>query len=76
MIAFYILTTGEHPFGAPAERQRNLRYGNPVFLDKLEDPAAKDLISLILSHDPKDRPSAREALNHPYFQPKNGQERM
>lgn len=73
MIAFYILTKGEHPFGVPADRQRNLRDGNPGFLDKLEDPAAKDLISWMLSHDPKDRPSAGEALSHPYLQPKNRQ---
>ena len=70
MLAFYVITKGEHPFGESFDRQRNLLDGNPVFLDKLEDPAAKDLISWMLSHDPKDRPSAKEALNHPYLQPK------
>ena len=70
MLAFYVITKGEHPFGESCDRQRNLLDGNPVFLDKLEDPAAKDLISWMLSHDPKDRPSAKEALNHPYLQPK------
>ena len=68
MVAFYILTKGEHPFGEGPDRQRNLLDGNPVYLDKLEDPAAKDLISWMLSPDPKERPSAKEALTHPYLQ--------
>ena len=68
MVAFYILTKGEHPFGEGADRQRNLLHGNPVYLDKLKDPAAKDLISWMLSDDPKERPSAKEALKHPYLQ--------
>ena len=68
MVAFYILTKGEHPFGEGPDRQRNLLDGNPVYLDKLEDPAAKDLISWMLSHDTKERPSAKEALKHPYLQ--------
>ena len=69
MVAFYILTKGEHPFGEERERRGNLLDGNPVYLDKVKDPAAKDLISWMLKHDPKDRPTAEEALRHPYLQP-------
>ena len=68
MVAFYILTKGEHPFGERADRQRNLLDRNPNYLYKLKDPAAKDLISWMLSHEPKERPSAKEALKHPYLQ--------
>ena len=76
MIAFYILTKGEHPFGEGPDRERNLLDGNPVYLDNLEDLAAKDLISWMLSHDPKKRPSAKEALKHPYLQSKKRQFEM
>ena len=76
MVAFYILTKGEHPFGKEPDRHRNLLDGNPVYMDKLEDPAAKDLISWMLSCDPKIRPSAKEALKHPYLQSKKRQFEM
>ncbi len=68
MVAFYIVTKGEHPFGEEPDRLRNLLDGKPVGLDNLEDPGAKDLISWMLSNDPKNRPSAKRALKHPYFQ--------
>ena len=67
MVAFYTVTKGEHPFGEEPDRHRNLLDGNPVYLDKLEDPAAKDLVSWMLKHDPNDRPTAKEALKHPYL---------
>jgi serine/threonine-protein kinase/endoribonuclease IRE1 len=76
MVAFYILTKGKHPFGEEPDRDRNLLDGNAVYLNKLKDTAAKDLISWMLSHDPKDRPSAEEALKHPYLQSKKRQFEM
>ena len=75
-MAFYILTKGEHPFGEGPDRERNLLDGNPVYLDKLEDSAAKDLISWMLSYDSRKRPSAKEALKHPYLQSKERQFEM
>jgi serine/threonine-protein kinase/endoribonuclease IRE1 len=69
MVAFYIVTKGEHPFGEKPDRLRNLLDGQPVGLETLKNPALKDLISWMLSHDPKDRPSAEQALKHPYLQP-------
>ena len=69
MVCFHILTKGGHPFGPEIDRLRNLHDGNPVDLDNLADPVAKDLISWMLKHDPKNRPYAHDALKHPYLQP-------
>ena len=76
MIAFYVVTKGEHPFGEKPDRLRNLLDDEPVYLEKVKDPAAKDLISWMLSHNPKDRPLADEAQKHPYLQPKKQQFKM
>ena len=73
MVAFYTVTKGEHPFGEEPDRDRNLRNGDPIYLDKLEDPAVKDLISWMLSHDSKKRPTAKQALKHPYLLSKEKQ---
>ena len=73
IVAFYIVTKGEHPFGQPPDRERNLIDGKPVNLSNVKDHAARDLISWMLSHDPSDRPSADQALNHPYLQSKEEQ---
>ncbi len=76
MVAFYIVTKGKHPFGEEPDKLRNLLDGNPVGLDTLKDPVLKDFLSWMLSHDPKDRPSANQALKHPYLQPAKQQFEM
>ena len=68
MVAYYVVTKGKHPFGEEADRLRNLLDGKPVGLERLLDPGLKHLLSWMLSHDPYDRPSAEEALKHPYLQ--------
>ena len=76
MLSFHIVTKGDHPFGEKADRLRNLLDGNPVGLDRLKDPVLKDLLSWMLAHDPKKRPSAKEAIKHPYLQPPEQQFEM
>lgn len=70
-VFFYILTNGGHPFG-----DRYLREGNvikAVFnldpLDILPENVAeaKDLISKMISRDPKKRPNTAQVLKHPFF---------
>ena len=75
MVAFYIITKGEHPFGKDEQQIRtNLLAADSVNLYMLNgNPLAKDLISWMLNHDPKDRPSAEEALQHPYLKSKEKQ---
>ena len=69
MVAFYILTAGKHPFGEGAQQiLTNLPVANPFNLNILDShPLAKDLISWMLTQDPKKRTSAEEALQHPYL---------
>ena len=75
-MAYYIVTKGEHPFGEKRYRLDNLLTGQPVGLDKIKDPVLRDLLCWMLSHDPKDRPPAEEALKHPYLQPAKQQFEM
>jgi serine/threonine-protein kinase/endoribonuclease IRE1 len=76
MLAFYIVTKGKHPFGKEPDRLRNLIDGKAAHMDEVKDPAAKDSILWMLSHDPKDRPLAEKALKHPYLQSEKRQFEM
>ncbi|XP_046844786.1 aurora kinase-like [Xenia sp. Carnegie-2017] len=67
MVAYYVATKGEHPFGHERHLLDNLLNGKPVGLDKIKDSTLKDLLSWMLKRQPEDRPLANEALKHPYF---------
>jgi serine/threonine-protein kinase/endoribonuclease IRE1 len=62
MIAFFILTKGEHPFGPELERMINISKGNPVNLDMLHDLHVRKFIYSLISHNIDDRPYTHEAL--------------
>ncbi|XP_046844930.1 serine/threonine-protein kinase 4-like [Xenia sp. Carnegie-2017] len=68
MAAYYVATKGEHAFGTKENRLNNLLNGNPVGLKKIDDAQLEDLLSWMLQHEPKLRPSAKEALKHSYLQ--------
>ncbi|XP_028395444.1 uncharacterized protein LOC114519503 [Dendronephthya gigantea] len=62
MIAFFILTKGEHPFGSSFDRMRNILEDNPVNLEKLNDDKARTFVSWLTKYKIDDRPYADEAL--------------
>ena len=67
MIAFFVLTKGEHPFGDGSDRMRNIVNGNPIALNKLSDPNAGTFVSWLISNKIDYRPYAHEALRHSFM---------
>ena len=68
MIAFFILTKGEHPFGDQLlDRMTNILKADPVNLHILEDLEARDFISWLIQHNIDDRPNVDEALQHSFM---------
>lgn len=74
-IFYYCLTGGSHPFDKDGKfmREANIVKGQYDIsaLDCLGDYQweAKDLVSSMLSHNPKERPDAATILTHPFFWP-------
>ena len=62
MIAFFVLTKGEHPFGSKINRMQNILEGNSVNLRKLDDSRARTFVTWLINHKIDDRPYAHEAL--------------
>ncbi|XP_046855512.1 putative ribosomal protein S6 kinase alpha-1 [Xenia sp. Carnegie-2017] len=67
MVAYYVATKGKHPFGIESHRLNNMLNGNPVGLDEIKDETLKDLLSWMLKLQPEKRPSANEAMKHPFL---------
>ena len=67
MVAFFVLTKGEHPFGNVWERMANILNGNPVGLKKLVDNNAQTFVSLLVNKEVQERPYAHEALMHSFI---------
>ena len=68
MLAFFVLTKGEHPFGGLShERMTNILKGNLVNLDKLENLQAREFVVWLISHIVGDRPYAHESLRHSFM---------
>ncbi|CAL3962042.1 unnamed protein product [Diplocarpon coronariae] len=73
LVFFYVLTKGSHPFdcGDKFMREVNIRKGqhNLDHLQVLGNYAyeAKNLINSMLQPNPRERPSARHVMAHPFF---------
>ena len=67
MIASFVLTKGEHPFGSRINWMQNILEGNSVNLKKLDDCRAQQFVSWLIRHKIDDRPYAHEALRDPFI---------
>ena len=77
-VIFYILVTGNPPFNATDKTgidyntiKKKILAGKVDLLDKAfndVDPEVPDIIKLMLTFDPLERPDAKDILNHPWFQ--------
>ena len=61
MIAFFVLTKGEHPFGSTLDRMKNILKGNSVNLKTLSNRDARKFVSWLINNKIADRPYADEA---------------
>eukprot|EP00177_Eucheuma_denticulatum_P001814 GFKZ01003243.1.p1 GENE.GFKZ01003243.1~~GFKZ01003243.1.p1 ORF type:complete len:1233 (+),score=173.28 GFKZ01003243.1:43-3699(+) len=69
-IVSFVLTGGQHPFGnAIFGRDGNIAAGKPSLesLEALELPEATDIVRKMIDPVATKRPSAEEALKHPFF---------
>lgn len=69
---FWILMSGDHPYGETYNREANIVKGDAVNMDRLsilgeEGVEAQELIGRLLSADPAARPDTSECLVHPLF---------
>ena len=68
MIAFFILTKGEHPYGSASHvRMTNIENGNPVNINNLKDSDSRQFVSRLIAKEIKDRPYAHVALLLPFM---------
>ena len=67
MIAFFILTKGQHPFGGQHARMTNILNGKPIGLKNLGDLEAEDFISSLIRHNIDERPYAGDVVGHPFL---------
>lgn len=69
-VVSFVLTGGDHPFGnAIFGRDGNIAAGKPSLesLEALELPEATDIVTKMIDPTAAKRPSAEEALKHPFF---------
>ena len=73
VLGYFAISEGEHLFGDPIDRQRNIANAKPIFDDEKYPQSfykavlAKELIINMTKRDPFERPSANDILDHPYF---------
>lgn len=66
-IMHYVLANGQHAFGEWIERDSNIVRDRPDSRALAFWPEARHLVDGLIAHEPSKRPSAVEALLHPFF---------
>ncbi|KAJ1472782.1 kinase-like domain-containing protein, partial [Baffinella frigidus] len=67
-IFFYVLTAGRHLFGPRMMRDANIVKDSPELISLLDHhPEGRDIVLALVRRDAKQRPTAPEALEHPFF---------
>ena len=73
-VIHFVIFSGKHPFGEWFEREANIMKSHISSSHMKYIPDAQDLISKMLNHDPKNRPTAFQISKHPFFW--NSQKRL
>ncbi|KAJ8772777.1 hypothetical protein K2173_027954 [Erythroxylum novogranatense] len=66
-LLFFCVTGGKHPFGESIERDVNIVNDRKDLFLVEHIPEAVNLLSLLLDHNPNNRPKAQQVLSHPLF---------
>lgn len=67
-IFYSVLVPGSHPFGEWYEREANIMHNRPC-IDKLKELSveAYDLVYAMIQRNPRNRPTAKQICEHPFF---------
>jgi len=68
MLTYYILSGGHHPFGGGFRCESNI-FDGVYNLEHVKDVTAEDLIKWMINKNPKERPTVKQCLAHPFFWP-------
>ena len=67
-IFYSTLVPGSHPFGEWYEREANIMHNQPnIEALKSLSIEAYDLVSAMIQHNPRNRPTAKQICEHPFF---------
>lgn len=68
-VMYYVKSKGKHPFGISLKRQANIMAGYYCLSEMADEKyfLGRSLIQKMISFDPKERPTAKDILKHPFF---------
>ena len=66
-VLFYVMTGGEHPYGVHYERDGNIMLARPKLNPLGRMPLALNMIRVMISADPSQRPTSAAVAAHPFW---------